>query len=94
MATDNLSLGSPRGSNELSLFSPVLSRTQKRSQNKWNKQSRQSDNNNSGYTSDGSDATEKLFTSLTNRFSVNFFVPPAEHDAYVKLFTEAKKLDG
>ena len=32
-ATDNLNLGSARGGNDLSLFSPILSRKQKRSQN-------------------------------------------------------------
>ena len=88
-ATDNLNLGSARGGNDLSLFSPVSSRKQKRSQKKNEAQTQKSEE--PGYTSDCSDATPKRVTSFKTRLSVNFFVPPAEHDANVKLYTAAKK---
>ena len=67
----------------------------KSSRNKSNDQTKKIVEKNSGAEDDqrsiSSDATPKRSTSLLTRVSVNFFVPPCENEADVKLYNAAKR---
>ena len=74
-----------RGLNSSAFFTPVTSKKQRRKEKQLN------DTEGDDADSITSDSTQKRATSLKTCLSVNFFVPPAEHDADVKLINVAKK---